>query len=265
MRSLFLLAACVVLCPSDVDAQEPSAKEILQRFVKLSGGKENYAKLKSYEMTAEISVPAISVKFPLTMSGTLNPTQQLQVLDQAGTITRRYYTEKLAWEDGPTGKRLITGIEKGQATREASFLPELTPDRFYKSLKVVGTEKVNGDNCYKLELIPKVGKKETAFYSVASGFKRRVIQDVLTPNGEIRVQTTISDYRKIDGGLRISFKTEQKLTPLAAPNQITNLVVNLKKCEINKAIPELTFKVPSDVAAMATAAAKKSSKAATGK
>lgn len=249
MRLSKLLIAGLMLSPALANAQEkmPTAKEVMARYVKASGGKAAYEKVKNYKFNGTINIAAIGIKGTVDIMGRIKPVAQKQTLDlgpaAGGTITR-CFAGKQAWELNPVmGPRVLSGQELAQAAREASFVLELNPEKHYKAMKVVGKEKVGDEECYKLELTPKMGKPETAFYSVKSGLAVKRVQTVASPQGDVRVESVQSDYRKVDG-VTMAFKTEQRLS-----NGMTFLV-EMKKVEFNKELPEDAFAAPDQVKGM---------------
>ncbi len=247
-----VIVAIVAAVPASATAQDkmPTAKEVMARYIKVTGGKEAYAKIKSYTVKSEMSLPAAGLKASINVVGTLKPVQMYQGIDlgQFGGKMERYLTKKACWETGLQGTRLITGLERAQNMKEAHFAAELTPEKFYKAMKVDGKEDVDGDECYKVVLTPKQGKLETAYYSVKSGLKVKTIQTAMSPQGEITVESTAGDYKKV-GGILMSHKGTQKL-----PN---GMVMQLKtqKVEFNKKVDSAKFKVPEDVMDQAREAA----------
>lgn len=240
----YLVAAIVLAMPSIASAQAelPTAKEVLAKFVKATGGKEAFAKIKTYTVKAKFLVPARGLKGDVHMFGTLRPNQQYQTLDlgQFGGKMERAFTGKAAWEISGNGTRRVKGLEMIQAGREASLLAELTPEKFYKAMKVEGKEKVGEEECYKVVLTPNKGKPETAFYSVKSGLKVKVVQHVISPQGEMKIEALSEDYRKV-GDVMMAFKTTQKL-----PGGMTFDLVT-EKVEFNKQIDKSRFEVPDAI------------------
>ena len=240
-----MIVAVAAAVPAAASAQDkmPTAKEVMARYVKVTGGKEAYAKIKSYTMKSEMTMAAVGMKASINVFGTLKPAQMYQGIDlgQFGGMMERFITKKAVWETSAVqGTRVLTGVERAQNLKEASFAPELTPEKFYKAMKVAGKEKVEGEECYKVVLTPKTGKPETVYYSVKTGLKTKIVQTAKTPQGDMQVESLSSDYKKV-GGIMVAMKAVQKL-----PNGMT-MQVKTQKVEFNKEIDKSKFKVPADI------------------
>ena len=259
MRNLDrLTAACFVsglilalTPPTFAQEKTPTAKEILARFVKVTGGKEAYAKIKSYRMKGKIQMQAGAV--PVETQGTLSPSVEMyQLLDRgpAGKV-EMFCLKNAAWRVSPAGPQLLSGIERSQAMREAAIVPELNPVKYYKSIRLNGTEKINGEECYKVVMTPKGGgKPEINYYSAKTGLKTKVVTTIYLGDQQIVIEALPSDYRKLPGGILRPFKSRNKL-----PNGDFNIVT--EKVEFNKGVDKSKFIVPDDIKALVKANAKK--------
>ncbi|MBM78657.1 MAG: peptidase M16 [Crocinitomicaceae bacterium] len=115
---------------------------------------------------------------------------------------------------------------------------KMNKDLIYKeighSIKLVGVEKVAGEDCYVIERVNKEGVKSTEFYSIKSKLKLQLISSEESPEGKIITRTMqYSDYNEFGGVL---FPT---ITAMSISNQF--LEMNLKSMEVNVEIDDDKF------------------------
>ena len=175
MRYRNLLAALLAMAPCAV-AQDalPSAKEVMAKYVQVTGGKDAYAKVKSYIVRGKMQVPnapAGQNTGDIIIKGLMKPRRQFQSVRMGNRRIERFCSDKTAWEIASGKTRQLKKVELAQAMRDASFVFELTPEKLFKSMKVEGKQKIGDEECYKLVVTPKAGKPETLYYGVESGLK----------------------------------------------------------------------------------------------
>jgi len=164
----WIAAAVVALSAMDARAQPapkpatakplPKAEDVLEQYVKATGGRAAYEKHQSGVMKAVGSIAAMGVKVEIVNSMKA-PNLSLLVLKMEGMGEQRSgFDGKVAWEqDAMTGLHELEGIEKARAAREAEFNAELKWRELYKQVRSVGLETVNGRSCVQIELVPKEG------------------------------------------------------------------------------------------------------------
>ena len=243
-----LVLALLFVGPALAQDKSPSgtlttAEQVMARFVKVTGGKGAYAKIKSYVSTGLMEMPASGLKAPVKTMGTMDPVQMYMSIDlgQFGGTTEQFVTQKACWSASAIqGTRVMTGAEKAQMQRAAAMFPELAPSKYFKETKLEGIEDVEGAKCYKVKLVPKVGNPEFAFYSVESGFKVKTVATMQSPAGEMKIESLSSDYREV-GPIKMPFKASQKF-----PNGMT-MSMTTEKVEINKPVEAGKFEVPAAI------------------
>lgn len=239
------LAAVLLVMTSCSMAQDalPTGKEVVAKYVKATGGKEAYAKIKSYSLRGRMEVrngQAGRNKGDIIIKGLMAPRRQYQSVAMGADRIERFCTDKVAWETSGAGTRQIKGLEFVQAARDASFVPELTPEKFFKSMKVTGKVKVGDVECYKLSVVPKAGQPELFYYAIESGLKVRSEQSVAMRESVVKVETQYSDYRKV-GEVSFPFKSTQKATQA---DKSTFFTLITDKIELNAKVSKTLFAVP---------------------
>lgn len=241
---LILTLACGCLTAAS-PAQEtdplPSAEDVLKAYVKATGGLEKYKAVKSMSAQGTVSVPQAGIEGEIDVLQVVpNKVRVNTELTGLGTI-KQGSNGKTAWElSAITGPRVLKGEEAKQLMEEANMKKIYMPQSYYKEMKCVGVEDVDGDKCYQLELTKPNGSLQTDFYSVESKLHVKSITEVVSNMGEMKISVQISDYREVKG-IKIPFKLEQAL-----PNGITQ-VLEFSKLQFNAEIPEDAFVLPDEI------------------
>jgi zinc protease len=186
----------------------PKAETILDRYSEVTGGKAAYQKHTYETMTGTISFPAQGLGGKLTRYA-MAPDKEYSALE-LGPIGKieSGFTNGVAWEKSVIlGPRIKTGDEKDQAAREALFDAQVDWRKIFPKAETLGSESVNGEDCYKVLLTPPSGKPEMRFYSKKSGLLLRTTTTAVSPMGEVAVDVEVSDYKNFDG---ILFPTQSK-------------------------------------------------------
>jgi hypothetical protein len=175
----------------------PSAEDILERYRKAIGGKEAFRKIRSQHAVGTMAAPAQQMEGKLNVYGA-RPNKLLTVMTMkgAGDISTGF-DGKVAWmKTSLTGPMLLEGKMREQIATEADFDRPLHDPKDFKSMKVVGTEEFNGEECYKMQLVHRTGSDSIEFFSVKTGLQRGSISKQETPFGAVAATTFITDYKQ---------------------------------------------------------------------
>jgi zinc protease len=228
----------------------PKAETILDRYSEVTGGKTAYQKHTHETMTGTISFPAQGLGGKLTRYSTA-PDKEYSALE-LGPIGKieSGFNDGVAWEKSSIlGPRVKSGDEKDQAAREALFDSQVGWRKIFPKAETLGSESVNGEDCYKVLLTPPTGKPETRFYSKKSGLLLKTTTTAVSPMGEVAVEVEISDYKNFDGVL---FPTQSK-SKMGA-QQMDMVITGLS---FDQPIPAGIFDLPPEIKALADRAAGK--------
>ena len=238
---LAVLTLCLPFCAPVALAQDklPPAEELLDRFVEASGGKAAFEKVHNRISKGTIEM-SIGVKGPFTLWQS-EPCKHIIQVDAEGVGKILEGTDgEVAWAISPLdGARIKEGVERAEAIRQAWFNGELHWRRLYKKVETLGLENVGEKPAYKVELTPDLGKPVTIFLDKDSGLaiKHATIAD--TPMGEIADETTISDYKQVDGHM-----LPHKLVQTVMQQNTTFLTESV---EHNANIPKTKFELPVEI------------------
>jgi hypothetical protein len=244
-------AMAVLFASSVVYAADPlpTADQIMDRYIEVTGGKAAYEKRRSEIVTAHLEFAAAGLSAKLTHYSA-EPDKYYAVMDMPGIgAVEMGVSNGIAWEKSAIlGPRIKNGAERAEALREATLNSTANLRKLYPKITVEGIESVDGEECYKLVLQPNEGNPVTMFFQKKSGLVTKMTTIASSQAGEIPATINISDYKNF-GGIWAPAKTTQK-----AAGQEFSIVVD--KVDVNPDIPAERFALPDDIKALAAKAGK---------
>lgn len=215
----------------------PSADQILDHYLKATGGRDAWKKLTSRVSKGTINVPAMS------MSGTLEvhekaPNQVITVVVIGGGTFRQAFDGKIGWSDDPqNGLQEQSGDQLAEMRRDADFSHPMDMHELYKKFTVLGSAKVGDRDAYLVEATPEGGSPEKMYFDAETGLLVRVDSQAHTPDGVTPIQEEFSDYRDVDG-IKLPFTIHQS-------NAATEFTITLAEVHHNVDVDEAIFAKPA--------------------
>ncbi len=196
--SLFLLNPGFV--KSTQDQELPTCAEIMDRYLKVTGGLEALAKLNNRMTTATMEMKGMGLTATITTYQARPNKMYTRVqIPNIGTI--EHGTDgSVFWEKHPfMGLRVMEGKERALMLLLARF-DEADYQKVYESVECVGVEEVAGEACYKVILTPTEAAPLCYYFSKQSGLILKLEFALEAPlAGRINVETLLSDYKETDG------------------------------------------------------------------
>jgi hypothetical protein len=248
MRTRFFaalaVAASLTLISPAMGADMPSGESLLQRYIDRSGGEAAYAKAKNVTMSGTVEMPAqnISGTVAIFEEGEKNYT----VMEFAGIgKIEEGFDGETAWQNSAlTGPRILAGEERLEAKRAATLSRITAWREVYKEARTVGSEDLDGKPAWRVEMTPKEGKPETFFFDRDSGLLVRTSAVHTTALGDIAADSTMSDFRSIDGILTPFALTEKAMSQ--------TIVMRFKSVSYNVSVSADRFDLPAAVKDLAS-------------
>ncbi len=237
------LALCGILLPATgpafgQDAKLPKGDEILDKYIKATGGKEAYKKINNRVIKGTFEMPAQGMK------GTINihaarPNLYYTVVEIPNMMKQERGTDgKIAWErQSMMGARILEGEERDQFIRETVFDSEVDWRKLYKKAETVGVEDIDGKPAHKIKLTIDDTNTMTAYYDKTSNLLVKTVMIHKTQMGDMPVETYISDYKKV-GGLLIPHKHRQVVMSMEQLLTFDSFEVNVKMDKKRFALPD---------------------------
>ena len=239
LRIGLALAFAGVLAAADL----PKAETLLDKYIEVTGGKAAYTKMHSQILTGTMELPAMGLKGKMTIYSAEPDKQYFEINFEGVGKMQEGSSGDIAWANSAMqGPRIKEGGEKTESLMRAKFNGELNWRDLYKTVETVGTETVDGKECYKVLATPKSGNPKTLWYDKTSNLMVKLSTVTETPQGDIQSDTAMSDYRK-EGEVLVP----HKMTIKAGPMEIGMTVDSV---QINAEIPKNTFDIPDEVKAL---------------
>jgi hypothetical protein len=239
------LAACAVMVLAAAGArlyaadELPKAETILDKSIEATGGKAAFEKMHNTVISGSMELAAMGIKGTMVITEA-EPDKSVAQIEIAGVGSiKQGYDGKVAWEVNPMqGARIKDGDERIEAKREAHFHKEVWQDD-YKKVETVGSETVDGKDCYKLVLTPIEGNPVTQYFDKKTGLLVKSSVTVTTAMGEIAAETVVSDYRK-EGDVLVPHKIQQN----AAGQEIS---ITFDSIKFNTELAKDKFDLPDEI------------------
>jgi hypothetical protein len=212
-KALVIASLIVAAAPPAITQADdlPSGEQVLNDYVKATGGHEAY--VKHHNMVAEgtLEMAAMGLKGSLkTISAEPNLSRTITNVEGMGK-SEQGFDGTTVWSVNPMeGPRVMEGEERDFNIRTATFNPEINWKQLYQSAECVGTEDVDGKTCYKVILTPPTGDPVTSYYDKDSKFLVRTNMKMKTAMGDMPIETSYDDFKEVDGQ-RVPFKTTIKV------------------------------------------------------
>lgn len=243
-RALCLIVAFVTPFGLGASSEDlPKAEVILERYIEATGGRPAYEKLENRVVKGTVEY--------VTLGATAEMTRYEAKPDKAHTIIQSDELGKMeegvagevAWEITPMmGPRVKKGNERADAIRSVSFNGPACWRGRYKTVECVGTDSVDGKECYKVKLTPASGNAEIHYYDLVSGLILKMETILEHPNGSMNVEQYASDYKPVDG-----IRYAHKFRMLVGGQQI---IVTVRAVVHNVDIPDDRLALPDEIQAL---------------
>ncbi len=238
--SAFVLSVfCLTAVLNGADAKLPPARELIDKHLKLVGGKEAMLKTSFLHGKGRFEIPSqnISGDFEYRKA---KPNKQVVrvVIGQFGEVNTGF-DGTTGWSINPmTGGNILTGQMLDQAREEAEFYRELHEDKNFNSMETTAKAPFEGKECYQVKLVWKSGRETTEYYDAKTGFLIGFRSVQATPAGSVEIISLLEDYKKF-GELLHPTKLTQKMGDLVQIITVQSVTT--------EPIPDSEFVVPASL------------------
>jgi predicted Zn-dependent peptidase len=176
------------------------AEDILKKYADAIGGEKAISGLKEVKMIRKGSMQGaeITIASYQKMNTKMKSVVTANANGQVFTIQRMVLNgEKGTKEAGGQGASAMSADELAEAKEQADLQAELHPAKYGSKFEVKGIVGINGSDAYLVEETDKAGKKQSAYYDVASGY---LVKKVEAADGEGPAQIIeFGDYKEVPG------------------------------------------------------------------
>ncbi len=219
-------------------AAEPTVDQILDKYIQAIGGRQAIEKISSRVTKGTFEVSTMGLKGDLEIYAKA-PNKMLTIQNIAGVgLIVDGYDGKIAWSQNPMmGLREKSGAELAAVVRSSDILAPIKTRTAYSKLELKGKEKIGNRETYVILATPAEGAVVKMYFDTETGLIARTSSEFETPQGSIPIDTTVEDYRDVDG-VKMPFISRQE-TPMGSA------VIKLTEVKHNVAIDDVKFNKPS--------------------
>ena len=245
LKCIALFCSLLLLVSSPVLAQEdklPEGKQVLADYFKAIGGEEKLAQLKSMQQEFQVDYPGSGISgtgsYEMEAGGKFR-----QEMELAGIGNQNAGSDgTTAWEmSAIAGARLLEDDEaESYHLMNSAPVPQFTYGKYFDKIECTGIEKFDGVECYLVKYTKGDKKPTFDYFDKATGLLRGNRQTITSPQGEMEVETTYSDYKEVDG-VKFAFTGVMKL----GPGQ--TMEMKFKELKLNPKFEANRFDLPDEV------------------
>jgi outer membrane lipoprotein-sorting protein len=221
-------------------AAAQTADDVIAKSFEARGGLDKLKAVQSIRMTGRMSVGAEDLAMVVEMK---RPARIRVDTTGRGRTAVQAYDGKTAWGIAPmgTGRAEALPTELARAIAEQADIDGPLVDYQAKGhqVELLGKEKVEARNAFKLKVTRKNGNIEYYFLDARSYLPIRVEGRRTVRGTEIEGEGTIGDYKEV-GGFLWPHSLEN-----GAKGMPDKQVLTIEKIEINPAIEDARFKMPA--------------------
>jgi zinc protease len=209
------LAVLLLVTQSAVPASQtqnlPTAREIVDRFVKASGGEAALKAIKSMRVKGTFSIVGQSLTGELDMLSARPNRMLMRVTIPAIGTLEEGFDGKIGWSMDPLqGPSLVKDRQLSERADEAWFDAELHQDDYIKEMTVVGRESLDKRDVYRLKVVTLRGNEQFELYDVDNGLQVAVEASRDTPLGIVPSVVLMKEYQKF-GAVQMPTRVVQRV------------------------------------------------------
>lgn len=249
VRTLVLLATVTlaVSTPAQTPQQKPeqnpadampTVDQIIDNYVEAIGGKPAVEKINSRVSKGTFDIPAMGAGGTAEIVGKA-PGKAYSEVEIAGFgIFKRAFDGKTGWSQDPiSGLRDLGPEEMEDAKIDEDFYRDIKLKELYPKLELKGKAKVGEREAYLIEAPGPAGSLDKIYFDTESGLILKMEGERASPQGRIRLETALEDYRDVEG-VKVPFT-------LRISNPEVSFTINLTEVKHNVPVDDARFVKPA--------------------
>ena len=237
-KALFgLLAGAALAAP----AAAQTVDEVIAKHLEARGGLDKIRAVQSMKMTGKMTVGP-GIEAPLSLEMKRPASVRLDITFQ-GNIGTQAYDGKTGWGISPMSAKKDPepmSAEDIKDMEEQGDMDGPLVDTKAKghTVALMGKEKVEGSDAYKLKVTLKTGDIRYVYIDADSYLELKTEARRTVRGSEVETESVSSDYKEV-GGLILPYTIQQ-----GAKGQPQKQTITVDKIELNLPIDDARFKMP---------------------
>jgi outer membrane lipoprotein-sorting protein len=237
LRKCLLTLAAAAVSPA---AGAQTVDELIAKNVEARGGLDKMKAVQAVRMSGKMTMgPGIEAPISLEIKRPANIRMEFTIQGMTGV---QAYDGKSGWSINPFGKKEPEPMspEDLKEVQEQADIDGPLVDYKAKghAVELVGKEKVEGSDAYKLKITLRGGDVRHVYLDADSYLEIKAESKRMIRGSEVEVESTIGDYKEV-GGLLYPHSIENGAK--GRPEK-QNIVVD--KIEVNPPLDDARFKMP---------------------
>jgi hypothetical protein len=234
MKSLMIFCFFLLSLVLVQSASAQTVDEVIDKYIAAIGGKEKMLALKTVKMDGNLNVQGFDVSVVITVSNGIGIRTDISVPGMGEGY--QIMTPTKGWNFMPfQGQSAPEEATEDQVKAGQNGLDIQSPFLNYKekgnTVELLGKEKTEGVECYKIKLTNKFGKVATVFIDAVNYYRIKTVSKANVNGQEMDVETVYSDFKKTADGYVFSYS---QTAPRGA--------ITFSTITVNKPVDENIFK-----------------------
>jgi hypothetical protein len=196
MFSLTLATTTLILAHTATQPV-PTAEQVLDRFVEITGGKEAHLKIRNRRERAKTTASHGGGGVEIFEKAHPN-LRRKQIHSEFGGKRTSGVFDGVPWTLSRDGPHISTGTIAELLVLFSHIDMDVNWRNYFAKVENSGPREFDGVPCYAIVYTLPSGYHITQYYEVDSGLRRGVHSELKTPDGRMSGTRVYSDYRKID-------------------------------------------------------------------
>lgn len=213
--------------------------EVVAKHIAATGGADKIKAAKTLKMTGKAEMQSMEAPFIMYVK---QPNMIRNEITIQGLVLVQAWDGKSGWAIVPfTGKKdpeAVTADEAKELQDQADLWPLLDYQSKGNKVELMGKDKIEGSDAYKLKLTRASGDVEIVYLDTDSYLEIKEEATRMVRGSEQQTETSLSDYRDTNG-LMLPYAIESSVKGSPDKQKIT-----LEKVELNVPIEDSIFKMP---------------------
>jgi len=219
----------------------PSGESVLDKYIESIGGKEAIKKVKNAVFKGSVSLMGMSGSVTIHRATPNLFVFEIEFPGMQGSNMMQGFKQgfdgKNDWSVNQNGPHIQSDKDTNQIKNQIILAEDWRS--VYSKAETVGLETIDGEECYKVAVTPKVGVALTNYYSKKSGL---LLRFDLPADSRGVVQVGCKDYRRV-GDMMLPFQAVIYQDGL-------NIVMTFSEIKVNADLPPTAFDPPAEVKAL---------------
>jgi hypothetical protein len=225
-----LLLSCII--STQILAQ--TLDEIVAKHIEAVGGKDNWAKVKTIKMEGLLKTQGMEINISTLQVDKVAMRQNITAMGMSGYSI---LTTTEGWNfmpfNGQTKPEPVTADDLKNGQDDLYIHDEfITYTELGKKIEYLGTEDIDGTQCFKIKMTNKYDRETTYFIDPDNYYTIKQISKVKANGQEMENATTFGNFKKLDEGI---------VFPMSITLGMGGM--EIQKILINAEIPDSEFKI----------------------